>query len=65
MCTVAVRSLQPQMVDKFRRHDGMISDRKIRSGGKNRCVIATRNLELTTVGIKWDLCCENKMPKSN
>jgi hypothetical protein len=32
------------MVDKFRSHDGMISDRETQSGGKDRCFGAIRNL---------------------
>jgi hypothetical protein len=53
------------MVEKFRNHDGMISDRATGGGGKDRCFGAIRNLKLTTMGMKWDLCCENKMPESN
>jgi hypothetical protein len=52
------------MADKIRSHDG-ISDRETRSGRKDRCFGAIRNLDWTTMGMKWDLCCENKMPKSN
>lgn len=64
-CTVVLRSIQPQMVEKFRSHDGMKSDRETRSGGKDRCFGAIRNLKWTTMGMKWDLCCENKTPKSS
>jgi hypothetical protein len=33
------------MVDKFGIHDGMISDREIRSGGRERCYGAIRKLK--------------------
>jgi hypothetical protein len=33
------------MVDEIRSHDGMISDKESRSGGKDSCFGAIRNLE--------------------
>lgn len=53
------------MVDKFRSRDGMISDRETRSDEKDECFRAIRNPKWTTMGMKWDLCCKNKIPKSS
>jgi hypothetical protein len=62
---VVLRSLQPLMVDMFRSHDEIVSNREIRSCGRERCFGAIRNLKRTTKEMKLDNCCENTVPKSH